>query len=302
MNDLQIACFVAVAQTGRFSAAAGKLYLSKPTVSYQIRALETELGTPLFSRTAGATELTDAGRVLLPLAQRLLRDFAAAKKAMARVTGGDGVHLVVPPGVFLLDTQMVRRIASEAEQQTGATVLCEPVPLSPEDSVQDLLEGRIDLLIIARHSAQKHGAQLEMTPLFESGQYAILPAAHPLAQREEIAPEDLAGETLLMSDEDNCFLPEIRACFQRRGVEAVWQQMTSYKVLMPFVEMGKGVTFMPRRVADMRGVVFRPFRLDRPQQIVLCSLKKQTDVRLQQVARIVRCAVLAVYGDRKTAQ
>lgn len=297
MNDLQITCFVEVARAGRFSLAADRLYLSKPTVSYQIRSLESELGTTLFSRTANVTELTEAGQVFLPFAQRLLKDFSAAKKAMANECSRGNLHLAVPPGLFLIDTQLVHQIASQVELQTGLTISCEPIPSSPEESVHDLLSGQIDLLIVARHSAQKHSAELNMIPLFESGKYVLMSKNHPLVNKETISPADLAGETLLLSDEDNCFLPEIRGCLLRAGIDATWRRMSSYRVLMPFVEMGQGLTFMPRQVPAMKNIVFRHFELDRAQSIVLCSLKAHQSAQLQRVRQIIQCAVASVYGE-----
>lgn len=298
MNDLQITCFVEVARAGRFSAAADRLYLSKPTVSYQIRSLESELGMTLFSRTANATELTEAGQVFLPFAQRLIKDFAAAKKAMVRECTRGNLHLAVPPGLFLIDTQLVRQIASQVELQTGLTISCEPIPSSPEESVRDLLDGQIDLLIVARHSAQRHSDELDMIPLFESGKYVLMSQNHPLVKKETISPADLAGETLLMSDEDNCFLPEIRSCILRAGIDATWRHLSSYRVLMPFVEMGQGLTFFPRQVPEMKNVIFRRFELDRAQSIVLCSLKKQQGAQLLRVKQIIRCAVASIYGEQ----
>lgn len=297
MNDLQITCFVEVARSGRFSLAADRLYLSRPTVSYQIRSLESELGTMLFSRTANSTELTEAGQVFLPFAQRLLKDFSAAKKAMARQCSRGNLHLAVPPGLFLIDTQLVHQISSQIELETGLTISCEPIPSSPEESVHDLLNGQIDLLIVARHSAQKNSAELDMIPLFESEKYVLMSKNHPLVKKETISPSDLAGETLFLSDEDNCFLPEIRSCLLRAGIDATWRQMSSYRVLMPFVEMGQGVTFMPRQMPDMKNVVFRRFELDRAQSIVLCSLKARQSAQLHRVQQIIRYAVASVYGE-----
>ena len=51
MTDRQIRCFLALYETLNFSAAARQLFLTQPTLSYQIRTLEEELGTPLFTRT-----------------------------------------------------------------------------------------------------------------------------------------------------------------------------------------------------------------------------------------------------------
>lgn len=62
MTDRQIRCFLAVYETLNFSVAERKLFLTQPTLSYQIRNLEQELGAPLFMRTTSHVELTDVGR------------------------------------------------------------------------------------------------------------------------------------------------------------------------------------------------------------------------------------------------
>ena len=72
--------FVAVADEGSFTRAAARLYVTQPTVSAQIQALERELGEPLFDRLPRSVELSDGGRLLLPYARQCI---AAAEDAKA---------------------------------------------------------------------------------------------------------------------------------------------------------------------------------------------------------------------------
>ena len=67
MTDRQIRCFLALYETLNFSAAARQLFLTQPTLSYQIRTLEEELGTPLFTRTTCRVEPPKPGSCLPPL-------------------------------------------------------------------------------------------------------------------------------------------------------------------------------------------------------------------------------------------
>ena len=68
MTDRQIRCFLALYETLNFSAAARQLFLTQPTLSYQIRTLEEELGTPLFTRTTCRVEPTEAGQLFAAFA------------------------------------------------------------------------------------------------------------------------------------------------------------------------------------------------------------------------------------------
>ncbi len=78
MQLQQLAYFVAVAETRHFTRAAARTHVAQPSLSKQVRALERELGAPLFSRARGNVTLTPAGETLLPLARRILADADSA--------------------------------------------------------------------------------------------------------------------------------------------------------------------------------------------------------------------------------
>lgn len=75
MKMQQIICFCEIAKTQSFTTAAGNLYLSQPSVSYNIRELEKELGVPLLDRsfTGVKAELTEYGKEFLKYADEILR-------------------------------------------------------------------------------------------------------------------------------------------------------------------------------------------------------------------------------------
>ena len=91
MTLQQLSYFLAAAEHGSFTAAADVLHLARPSISEQIGHLEAELGVALFVRTGRRLELTDAGRLLRPEAERTLAAAGEAANAVRRartLTGG----------------------------------------------------------------------------------------------------------------------------------------------------------------------------------------------------------------------
>jgi DNA-binding transcriptional LysR family regulator len=89
----QIRYFVAVAEEGHVGRAAQRLHMAQPPVSRQIRALEDELGTPLFERTARGMTLLPPGLVLLDHARAILAAVDRAVLATRAETNPPGLAL-----------------------------------------------------------------------------------------------------------------------------------------------------------------------------------------------------------------
>src|SRR3954451_10877841 len=91
MTLQQLTYFRAAAERGSFSAAADSLHMAQPSLSEQIRRLEAELGVALFARAGRRLELTEAGRLLLPQAERTLdaaREATESVREVRDLTGG----------------------------------------------------------------------------------------------------------------------------------------------------------------------------------------------------------------------
>lgn len=85
INLRHIRAFVAVAEVGSFTRAAGRLAVSQSALTVSIQQLEASIGLALFNRTTRRVTLTEAGTELLPTAERLLRDFQTAVADMQAI-------------------------------------------------------------------------------------------------------------------------------------------------------------------------------------------------------------------------
>src|SRR5262245_53441194 len=83
----QLRYFLAVAETRHCTQAAERVGVAQPSLSTQIRALESGLGAPLFNRVRGNVSLTAAGETLLPVARRILADVDVARLEVGELVG-----------------------------------------------------------------------------------------------------------------------------------------------------------------------------------------------------------------------
>ncbi|MFD8097869.1 LysR family transcriptional regulator [Streptomyces malaysiensis] len=83
MHEREFRAFVSIAEIGRMDEAAKALDYSQPAISYQIKCLEQSLGVRLFTRDSTGTQLTKAGRAILPSARAVLALIDDMKDACA---------------------------------------------------------------------------------------------------------------------------------------------------------------------------------------------------------------------------
>jgi DNA-binding transcriptional LysR family regulator len=176
--------FVAVAAEANFGRAAARLYMTQPALSRQIQSLEAEIGVRLFDRDRRGARLTPAGEQFRDDAKRLLELFVAARHR-ARQAARPASHLTVGlmPGVAA--TPVIREF-TESRPWADITV----VRTSPSNQVDYLLGGRVDVCFVQLPISPR---LFEIVPLFLEPQVIALPAEHPLATKEDLSLEHLAG-------------------------------------------------------------------------------------------------------------
>ena len=89
MEIRQLKAFIAIVETGTFTAGAGRVHVTQAAISMQIRQLENEVGTKLFVRAPRRVLLTQAGEMLLERTRRILREHAAALSELRELAGAE---------------------------------------------------------------------------------------------------------------------------------------------------------------------------------------------------------------------
>lgn len=191
MNSTQLEYFLAVAQSGGFTAAARKLYISQPALSKQLRLLEEELGVPLLVRRSRGVLLTPEGRKLLDRAMevsRIIRDIPAAIRDFQNDVSGD-LNIACSPYLshhFIPD--LLKRLLS---RYPGIRPRIREAATDKQEAM--LRDGTVDICIGA--FAQSRGR--EYHPIFHSDIVLIRSARSDLAGRKHVSKNEIAERRLV---------------------------------------------------------------------------------------------------------
>ena len=185
MHDLEtreLRYFVAVAEELHFGRAATRLGIAQPPLSRAIRQLEQRLGVQLFDRDRRGVALTDAGRVLLREGRAALDAVAAAARRTQRAA--DPTRPLVLATKAGASHELLQRLL-DAVTEPVEVLLCEV-----GEQAGLLRDGRADVALMHRPVDDLAGFETE--DLQVEGQVAILPAAHPLARRDQLTLADVS--------------------------------------------------------------------------------------------------------------
>jgi DNA-binding transcriptional LysR family regulator len=187
--------FLHAAEHLNFSEAARHMHLSQPTISHHIKALEEELEVELFKRTGAGLQLTEAGRLLLPWARKMMSESIELKAMIGALREGIAGNLRIAcsttAGKYVLP-QLAARFSQRYPSIRVSIMRC-----MPEYIVPRLLDGEANLGVV---SYEMHDEYMEMQEFFEDMISLIVPSRHPWAFRPSIRPEEIVGEPIILRE------------------------------------------------------------------------------------------------------
>ena len=195
MTFSQLRTFVEVAKRGSVTGAAAALFVTEPSVSAAVAALQEEIGVPLVRRAGRGIELTAAGEVFARHAAEILGLADRARRAAQEVAGRPGVlriaavttagEYVLPPLLAIFrarfpEVQVVLQVGNRAEAFAA------------------LEANAVDLVIGGRPPV---GGRLKGEPVFESELVVVAGPDHPLSRKRLVEAPDLSAQTWLLREE-----------------------------------------------------------------------------------------------------
>jgi DNA-binding transcriptional LysR family regulator len=303
MQFQQLAYFVAVADTRHFTRAAEAVHVSQPSLSQQIRALEKELGSPLFSRARGNIALTDAGEALLPLARRILADADTARQEvleLARLTRGR-VRLGATPS--LCTGLLPDVLRAFHDRHPGIRLQIEEG--GSHDLVRELARGALDLALVVLPLPSPSPA-LTTIELFQED--LVVVSADPAPAPAEAAGTGKAGRPLpsplRIADLEGRPMVMFRHGYDLRDLTLSACRAAGFEpyltveggemdAVMGFVRAGLGIGVVPTMVAARAGAGLRVTPLARPGLRRTVALAHRSDVAPPRAARVLQDVLLA---------
>lgn len=257
MDLYQLRYFLAVAETGNFTKAAARSFISQPSLSQQILNLEEELGKPLFHRLGRKAVLTEAGHTLLEGARRILTDVDQTLHELKdsdvrgpKVTVG-AIPTVAP---FFFPAMLAHCRANDIRLDIHTQ---EDFRRPLADSV---IEGRLDWALI---SLPFNEPRLYVEKLYSEPLWVAMSANHPLAKAEQVTFASLRDENFILLGEASTLTLLIqRFCGDHDFEPRITHRCGQLATAKSLVAMGLGITVLPksaRSATDPEGLVFHKF-------------------------------------------
>lgn len=235
-----------IERRGSLTAAADSLHLTQPALSHAIRKLEGQLGTALWHREGRTLRLTQAGRYLLAVANRLLPQLAHAEERLVEYARGRRGHL---------------RIGMECHPcyQWLLKVVAPFLAAWPEVDVDvkqrfqfggmgALFAHEIDMLVTP-DPLYRRG--LRFVPVFDYEQVLVVGAKHAFRRLGYIRPEQLMNEVLITYPVDTDRLDIYNQFLAPAGITPRRHQtIETTDIMLQMVASGRGVAALPRWLVE----------------------------------------------------
>ena len=267
MNYNYLRYFSVLAQVEHYTLAAARLGISQPSLSSAIHQLETELGgVKLFEKAGRNVRLTEEGRYFREKVDAALRELNIASVTLrdSKVSAPVFIRMGVISGT--LAGTVARAIADYISQ--NHRIRFQLVETASEELLDLVRQEKLDMAIVDTTNRDR---SLHFRKLCQREVYVALPTEHPLARKDQIVPQDLAGcpQVAFQDNQQRSFSQWASGI---GGEEKILCTVNTAQAAMALVAAGVGVcVFGEDCVQDFSGVCFRPMK-NWHQALYLCIL------------------------------
>lgn len=206
----QLEILIALVETGTFTRAAGRFFLSQPSLTKQMQNLEDAVGTKLLNRGSTGVSLTQEGQILCDYAKRIIRLREDAKERIGRLKEQESGHIYISastiPATYILPRLLGLLIQTYPDMKVHIQTH------DSEETIQTVLNDQAELGFIGKEPA---GKKLTAERLWKDHLVLAVPADHPLARQETVSVEVLSQIPFIVRERGSATRDIIDSCLQR---------------------------------------------------------------------------------------
>jgi DNA-binding transcriptional LysR family regulator len=244
----QLRTFLTIVHSGSFTRAASILHLSQPTLTVQIRNLETTLGVKLLDRTKRSVEVTRVGLDLVPTLERVtreldstltdLREVGAGRRGTVRIAALPSFAASLLPGVILTCRRANPGVSFFVRDAIAAQIAAK------------LREEEVDLGLTGGQVAD---AEFDVLYATTDRLCLVYPASHPIGRKRRITATDLVNLPLVLTNPGTSLRDAIdRALLKLGHTPTLACEVTYMMSAVAMVKAGLGLTVLPNSAREMR--------------------------------------------------
>ena len=242
MDNQNLRAFLTVAEHGSFSGAADKLHLTQSAVSKRIALLEEQVGKKLFDRIARQVSLTEAGRALLPRAQRILLEAEAAIQAIHDLSGNASGQLRLAISHHLGLHRLPPVLKQFAHQHPNVNL--DIAFMDSEKAYEYVLQGHSDVAVITL--ALETHQNIYSKRIWRDPLKFICAPDHKLASIAQPSLSELADHPVILPGLNTYTGRIIQSLFDRENIPLKTPLATNYlETISTMVEIGLGWSVLP---------------------------------------------------------
>ena len=261
MDNQNLKAFITVADCRSFSDAADQLYITQSAISKRIAQLELQIGKKRFDRIARQVSLTEAGKELLPRAQRILKEYEDALQAINDLSGEASGTLRLAISHHLGLHRLPPVLKQFSQQYPNVTLDIEF--MDSEKAYELVLHGESEVAVITLALDSHHN--IYSKKIWDDPLRFICAQDHPLANLKKPQLSDLAEYPIILPGLNTYTGRIIQNLFQREGIPLKAPMSTNYlETISTMVEIGLGWSVLPETlVRDLHVMPFKQISIER---------------------------------------
>ncbi|MGB0663927.1 MAG: LysR family transcriptional regulator [Pontibacterium sp.] len=247
MDTPSLLAFVTVAHEASFSKAAQKLFITQSAISKRVAQLEEQLEASLFDRIGRGVSLTEAGKQLLPRAERIIAELDDAKRAISNLTeevAGE-LNLAASHHISLHRLPPILRQFCERYPQVKLNLRFDESELA----YQSVLKGDLEMALITL--APDPDEKIHSQTLWRDRLHFVAAQDHPLAAAKHLNLKELTSHSAILPSKVTFTRQLVEALFERHQLSLNAPMSTNYlDTIRMMVSIGLGWSLLPESLIN----------------------------------------------------